>query len=126
MKDEAALNGQRELQRGRDLIVGERDRHAPLRQLDRQRRRDRQPVFRDVDQEEIARTFVGLWIGRARENRRRGGLRGSSIKRVLETIDHRVELGDQPACRVRPYAHVLRQRNELGREMFQGRLQGLG
>ena len=58
MKDQAALNRLRELRRGRHLVVGERDRHAPLRQLDRQRRRDRQPVFRDINQEQIARTFV--------------------------------------------------------------------
>ena len=103
MKDEATLNRLSELRGRRHLISGERDRHAPLRQLDRQRRRDRQPVFRDVNQEEIARA-LRLPLGSATRARiaAAAAFVAAPIKRMRETIDHRVELGDQPACHVRP------------------------
>ena len=120
------LNGLSELLRGRDLVVGERDRHAPLRQLDRQGRGNRQPIFRHVDQKKIAGTFVCRWFGHARKNRRRGGLRGIAIERLRQPIDRRGELGDQPACYVGLCAHVIGQRDELGCETFERRSHGLG
>ena len=121
MKDQAALNPLSELRRGRHLVVGERDRHAPLRQLNRQRRRDRQPVFGTY----IRKRSRARWSAAGSATRARivaaAAFVAARSNGLRETIDHRIELDDQPACHVRLCAHVLRQRNELGREMFQGR-----
>ena len=68
MVGESVRDGFGELLCGRHFVIGECDRHAPLRQLDRQWRGNRQSIFRHVNQKQIARFDVG----RARCQRVRG------------------------------------------------------
>ena len=81
---------------GRDFVAGEGDRHATLRQFDRQWRGNRQSILRHVNEKQIAGFDLPACATRPGEDRCPGRLCGGAIEGLRQPIDRRVELCDQP------------------------------